>query len=138
MRLPPAAIDTNVVVSGMLTADPESPTARILDGMLEGRFSYLLSIELLAEYREVLLRPRIRKVHRLSDAEIDVLLTAIALNAIVVAPAESPEAAPDRGDQHLWNLIHAYPGSILVSGDALLLQSTRVVPPREFIRLLEG
>jgi len=135
---PPAAIDTNVVVSGLLTADPESPTVRILEGMLDGRFSYLLSIELLAEYREVLLRPRIRKAHQLSDSEIDVLLTAIAVNAIVVEPAESPEVAPDREDQHLWNLIHAYPGSILVSGDALLRQSNRVVRPREFILLFEA
>lgn len=100
MNPPPAAIGTNVVVSGLLTADPEAPTARILEGMLDGRFSCLLSIELLAEYREVLLRPRIRKAHRLSDSEIDVLLTAIAVNAIVVEPSDSPEAAPDRGDRH--------------------------------------
>jgi uncharacterized protein len=135
---PPAAIDINVVVSGLLTADPDSLTARILEWMLDGRFSYLLSIELLAEYREVLLRPRIRKAHRLSDSEIDVLLTAITVNAIVVEPSDSPEAAPDHGDQHLWNLVHAYPGSILVSGDALLRQSERVLRPREFTLLFKA
>ncbi len=62
MTLPVAVIDTNVVVSDLLTGEPVPPTAVLLDGMLRGRFTYLLSLELLAEYREVLLRPRIRRI----------------------------------------------------------------------------
>ena len=57
---PVAVIDTNVVVSALLTGEPVSPTAVVLDDMLRGRFAYPLSLELLAEYREVLLRPRTR------------------------------------------------------------------------------
>ena len=36
-------VDTNIVVAGLLTGDPDSPTARVLNGMLEARFVYLLS-----------------------------------------------------------------------------------------------
>ena len=53
MKSAPAVIDTNVVVSGVLTKDSPSPTVRILDGMLAGRFRFLLSVDLLAEYRDV-------------------------------------------------------------------------------------
>jgi hypothetical protein len=48
MKSAPAVIDTNVVVSGVLTENPASPTVRILDGMLAGRFRFLLSVDLVA------------------------------------------------------------------------------------------
>src|ERR1700693_248 len=96
-----AVIDTNVVVSGLLTAAAASPTAAILDGMLAGRFRFVLSVELLAEYREVLLRPKIRGRHGLSDAEIDTLLTEIAANGQIL-DVEPFGAGPRRkGDDHL-------------------------------------
>ena len=38
MKYAAAVIDTNVVVAGLLTKDPDSPTAKILDGMSEARF----------------------------------------------------------------------------------------------------
>ena len=36
-------VDTNVIVSGLIAADPNTPPARILDAMLDGRVIYLLS-----------------------------------------------------------------------------------------------
>jgi len=63
----PAVIDTNVVVSGLITKDARAPTARIVDGMLRGRFPFLLSNLTLREYREVLLRPAIRRKHGLDS-----------------------------------------------------------------------
>ena len=84
MRLAAAVIDTNVVVSGILACAPKSPTVKILDGMLAGRFRFLLSVELLAEYAEVLSRRRIRRFHGLSEAEIDTVLTQIAANGVVI------------------------------------------------------
>ncbi len=51
MHAAPAVIDTNAVVSGLITASPGAPTALLLDGMLAGRFLYLFSDALLAEYR---------------------------------------------------------------------------------------
>ncbi len=120
-----AVVDTNIVVSGLLTSDPGSPTAVVLDGMLSGRFPFLLSEELLAEYRAVLLRPAIRKAHELSERQVDAILIAIVANAIIREPVRS-DTAPDRGDQHLWDLFTADASAILITGDALLLRK----PPR--------
>ena len=93
-------IDTNVVVSGVLSGDPDSPTAWILDSMLKGVFPFLLSTPLMAEYRQVLLRPRIRRLHGLTEEEVDALLTEIIVNGIMREP-EIRTKAPDPGDNHL-------------------------------------
>jgi len=92
---PVAVIDTNVVVSGLLTGEPVSPTAVVLDGMLRGRFTYLLSLELLAEYRQVLLRPRIRRRHGLAAPDVESVLTELALNGSLQDPPRVTGAVPD-------------------------------------------
>jgi putative PIN family toxin of toxin-antitoxin system len=118
-------VDTNIVVAGLLTSDQASPPARILDAMLEGELLYLLAAGLLEEYSAVLRRPRIADRHGLVDSEIDSLLTGLVANAIWrEAGADSP--APDPGDDHLWDLLAAEPGSVLVTGDELLLSN----PPK--------
>lgn len=136
MRHPVFIVDTNVVAAGLLTADPASPVARILDGMLAAAFPFAVSEALLGEYRTVLLRPAMRKLHALSVDEIERLLTNLARHAIVLAPKATPRA-PDAGDQFLWNLLAARPDLVLITGDKRLLQDTvmrgRVVSPRAFV-----
>lgn len=123
MTNPLVIVDTNVVIAGLLTGDPGSPPARILDQVLSGRLLFLLSPELLAEYRAVLLRPRIRALHRLSDEEVDSILTEITTNALWRTPPFSTDhTPPDPGDQHLWALLESEPTATLVTGDKLLLE----------------
>ena len=130
-------VDTSVVVAGVLTADPESPPVRILDSMLNGRLRFLLCVDLLAEYRTVLLRPRIQARHNLSMDDVDVLLKALATDAVVVDIAGRNETAPDSGDDFLWQLLAARPGAGLITGDSALLAGappgTRVVSPRTWL-----
>ena len=123
MNPPVAIIDAHVVVSGLLTEDPTAPTAALLDAMLAGRLEFVVSVELLAEYRRVLLRPKVARRHGLSPGEIDVVLERVVENAIAheIGPPSSP--APDPGDQHLWDLMEAVRGAVLVTGDALLLSA---------------
>lgn len=134
---PAVIVDTNVVVAGLLTANDASPVARILDGMLGAAFPYVLSEALLAEYRAVLVRPALRKLHGLTVAEVDTLLTDLAQHAIVLAPVAAPPA-PDPGDQLLWELLAARDDLVLVTGDKLLLQDAgmggRVVSPQMYLQ----
>jgi uncharacterized protein len=140
VTVPVAVIDTNVVVSGLLTREPSSPTAVILDGMLRGRFTYLFSLDLLAEYRHVLLRPAIRRRHGLGAADVESVLTELALNGSVRDPPAVTEAIPDDDDRHVWALLQCEPAAVLVTGDnALLRRATepeRVLSPRRFLSLL--
>ncbi|HEY6221853.1 MAG TPA: putative toxin-antitoxin system toxin component, PIN family [Candidatus Eisenbacteria bacterium] len=144
MTVRPAVIDTNVLVSGLLTRLAASPTVRIVEAMLAARFRYALSIDLLAEYRSVLLRPRIRSRHGLSEAEVDVFLVDIAANGFLVpvdVEVEPPSQKRERGDEHLWRLMGAVPTAVLVTGDKRLAAhelGSRVVSAREFVDRLEG
>jgi predicted nucleic acid-binding protein len=138
---PLAVIDTNVVVSGLLTGDASSPVARILDGMLGATFPFALSPDLLAEYLSVLLRPKIRQLHGLGEEEIDRILRDIVIHAVWREPAETV-AAPDLNDQHVWRLLNAQRGSVLVTGDRLLLDNppdfASLISPRSFVERLQS
>lgn len=124
-------IDTNVVVAGLITAQADSPVVRILDGMLGAAFPFVLSPTLLAEYRAVLMRPKLAKLHGLGAEQIDSVLTDLARHGIVLSPPDHHAAAPapDPGDQFLWNLLALRADLVLVTGDKRLLQDL-VMQPR--------
>jgi len=129
-------VDTNVVVAGLLTANQASPVARILDSMLTAAFPFVVSEALLAGYHEVLTRPRVRALHRLTIGEIETILTGLAQHAIVMLPVAGPPA-PDPRDQLLWDLLAARADLVLVTGDKCLSQDVgmrgRVVSPADFV-----
>ncbi len=126
MKSPIFVIDTNVVVAGFITSEPDGPTARVLDAMLSGLLVFLLSPDLLQEYREVLLRPRIAERHGLSESEVDDVLAEITANAIWREPPMDPDhTPPDPQDALLWNLLASEKSAALVTGDRLLLDRPR-------------
>jgi putative PIN family toxin of toxin-antitoxin system len=136
VTIPVGVIDPNVVVAGVLTADSESPTAQIVDAMITGAFPFLLSVELLAEYREVLLRPKILVRHGLREDEVDALLVGLATMAAVREPAQPESGQPDV-DAHLLALLAMHGDALLVTGDAALLDRApagRVVTPAQFVQ----
>ncbi len=136
----PFVIDTNVVVAGLLTAEAAAPTARLLDALLAGRLPFLLSVELLAEYRQALLRPQIAAHHALSPAEIDEILVDLAANGHVVEARPVAHPVFPRGDGHLESLLAGAPGARLVTGDerARAAAGARAVTPAAAWQLASG
>lgn len=132
-----AIVDANVVVSGMLTKQATAATARILDGMLCGLFRFALSADLLKEYRDVLLRPAIMKLHKRSESEIDEVLTEIVSNGIVKKPAALQHEIRDPDDTHVLDLALDVKAPVVVTGDEDLLvlkvEGVRIVTPRAFV-----
>lgn len=130
-------VDTNVVVSGLISRNPSSPTAQILNDMLTGDLIFLLSPALLTEYRAVLLRPAISQRHGLTEPEIDQILIELTANAKWSEPVDDPEhSSPDDGDAHLWALLSSHSEAALLTGDMLLVDSPRpgsqVMMPAEY------
>ena len=129
-------VDTHVVVAGLLSGNAASPVARVLDGMLAAAFPFVVSEALLAEYRDVLVRPALRKLHGLTVAEVETLLTDLAQHAIVLPPGVG-SPAPDPGDQLLWDLLAARADLLLITGDKALQRDAamqaRVRSPQAFI-----
>jgi putative PIN family toxin of toxin-antitoxin system len=127
-------VDTNVLVAGLITPASDAPTARIVDAMLEGSLVYLLSGDLLQEYRDVLLRPRLYRYHGLGEDDIDQILAEIAANAVWFGPPPnmgSTSTSPDPRDAQLWAFLACEPNAVLITGDRLLLENP--MPGRSII-----
>ena len=132
-------VDTNVVVAGFPIEGNALPVAAVLRRMLSGELAFLASATLLAEYREVLSRPSLRKLHGLADDAVALLMARLEAGADLLEPAASAAAAPDPGDQMLWELLAARADAVLVSSDKLLLRDRamrgRVVTPDVWLAL---
>ena len=73
-----AVIDTNVIVSAVISKNLESNPAKIIRAIVQDRIVPLFNDEILDEYREVLSRP---KFH-LAQAQIDMVLKAIVTDGL--------------------------------------------------------
>ncbi|WP_420633951.1 putative toxin-antitoxin system toxin component, PIN family [Candidatus Palauibacter sp.] len=138
MTPPVFVVDTNVIVSALISSDSKAPPAQILEAMLGGGLLYLMSSDLLTEYASVLRRPRLVRLHGRSEAEIDQLLAELTANAVWCEAAVG-DVAPDAGDNHLWALLSSWAGSHLITGDRLLVENASagrlVLTPRDFVSL---
>jgi uncharacterized protein len=136
---PAAIVDTNVLVAGLPMADNPLPVAAILRGMLKGELRFVVSAALLDEYRDVLNRPPLRKLHGLGDEALQALVARIEAIAEIVQPAATKAAAPDPGDQMLWELLVARADLLLVTADKRLLRDRtmrgRVLTPEAWLAL---
>lgn len=125
-------VDTNVVVSGVLSFGRPSPPALVLAGMIDGRVPFVLSADLLAEYRGVLARPTLAERHVWVSADIDGLLAELTIAAYLRQPpdddapdTDDPPPVTPRGDEHVIRLLAHEPRAALVSGDLPLLDAVR-------------
>ena len=94
--------------------------------MINGGLVYLLSPDLLDEYRQILLRPKLFRLHGLTEPEIEQILTEITANAIWRdPPADRDHLSPDLQDSHLWALLATEPAAVLITGDHMLIEKPR-------------
>jgi uncharacterized protein len=135
---PAVIVDTNVVVAGFPLSGNPLPVAAILQGMLSGDMAFVASPALLAEYREVLSRPALHKLHGLEDVALEALVGRLDRHAERIEPAAAAPA-PDPGDQMLWELLAARADLVLVTADKLLLRDRamrgRVIAPEAYLAL---
>lgn len=135
--MPRAVLDTNVLVSALIT--PDGASARLLLELRAGAFELVVSPTLLAELRDVLGRPRFK--HYVTAPELGAYVELISRESILIQdPAPSPEPlSADPDDEYLIDLARAARVDALVTGDLHLLslrESLPVVTPREFLESL--
>ena len=86
-----AVVDTNVIVSALITRNPDSPPRQVFRAMLAGDIIPLYQADILAEYEEVLCR---EKFH-LQIETIQTVLQAIREFGIEVVPRPTGEILVD-------------------------------------------
>lgn len=94
-------IDTNVLVSSLLSKSETSATVQIVEKMITGEIIPVYSREIFEEYREVLSR----KKFKFSKETIDYLLLAIDKYGILVEPTPSETILPDMKDLPFYEVV---------------------------------
>lgn len=89
-----AVIDTNVLLSALLTKNKDSATIQVLDAVFDRKIIPLYHQEILAEYYEVLHR---KKFHLLEET-VDTVIDAFRQNGIEVFPQPTGAVLIDMDD----------------------------------------
>ena len=96
-----AVIDTNVLVSALLSEKDDAATVQVVDRVLDGEIVPLFSNDVIGEYREVLYR---NKFGFLSDV-VDYLLSAFEQFGILLEPSASGVILPDMKDLPFYEVV---------------------------------
>lgn len=96
-----AVIDTNVLVSALLSSNPEAATVQLAARMLGGEIIPVYSDEILQEYQEVLGR----KKFGFDPVLIDNLLNAVKKYGISVYPHNTGTVLPDMKDLPFYEVV---------------------------------
>lgn len=125
-------LDTNVLVAGLLS--DKGPPGQIVDLIIIGEIEIACDSRILAEYRDVVARPKLRI--KQSDAE-DVL-QHIEHNAVRVKPRPWPIALPDPDDEPFLAVAEVAQAICLVTGNIRHFPpksrgTVRVLTPRQFV-----
>lgn len=108
-------IDTNVWISGFL--NPKGYPALLIQADKTGSFSIVSSLPLLDELQEVLLRPRIMKVRRSTEADVEAYLASIAAVAQLVPVSGAIRLCRDPDDDVVLETAIQGRASYVVSRD---------------------
>ena len=124
-------IDTNVVVSANLV--DEGPSAGILSLAIHRKIQMFVSPAILAEYEEVLRRPRLK----FSPARIQNILANIRGSSNLVFPTATSKVSPHESDNRFYECAEAAAADFLITGNTRDFPEnhgpTRIITPRDFL-----
>lgn len=134
--------DTNVIVSALLTRNPEAPTVRLVDMITDGIITPVYSHAILEEYNEVLLRPKFS----LRPETVGQFLQVIRQFGETMNPLETGEPfLRDSDDKVFYEVVMAKKETVQGDEEAYLVTGnlkhfpvrTFIVTPAELISMIE-
>lgn len=129
-----AVVDTNVLVSALLTKNKESATVKVFNKIFDHSIIPLYNVEILAEYKEVLSR----KKFSFTPERVDGVLSFIKKHGLDTARTPFPENMPDEDDRVFYEVSLSYDDSFLVTGNLKHYPvKPHVVTPAELMAIVE-
>lgn len=129
-----AVIDTNVLVSGMISNNPSSPTVGVLKCVDNKTIVPLFCDEILHEYDIVLHR----KKFNLPEDEINAVLEEIVALGLSSSRITSNEQFPDPKDVVFYEIALSKENSYLITGNIKHFPKVDfVVTPAEIMKIIE-
>lgn len=125
-------MDTNVLVSGLLS--PHGRAGTVVDLVSSGAHRICFDGRILAEYRDVLSRPRLA----LPQESVETVLARLVRNGFRLVASPLRAQLPDPDDQPFLEVEVAASADYLVTGNQKrfpieLCRGIAVVSPREFL-----
>ena len=129
-----AVIDTNVLVSARITKNSSSATVKVLNNMFNGIIKPIFNDEIIAEYADVLHRPKFR----MRDEEINLIINYIKKYGIHSDRVPYEGNMPDEKDRPFYEVSLSIEDSFLVTGNLKHFPVTpKVVTPSQIIAIIE-
>ena len=128
-----AVIDTNVIVSAMLTRKALSATTQVFEAFQSGDIVLLYNEEIISEYRDVLSRSKFN----FPSERVQALLDFIEEEGIPSSRVTSSEFFPDPKDVVFYEVALSKQDAYLVTGNQKHFpQKPIVVTPAEMMEIL--
>ena len=128
-----AVIDTNVIISALLSRHQDSATVKILDYLYDRTIVPVYNDEILNEYAVVLRRPRFK----FSEATINATLEAIKKGGLRSDRISSNENLPDPQDVVFYEVALSVDDTFLVTGNIKHFpKKPFVVTPAEMLQII--
>jgi len=128
-----AVIDTNVLVSALWTKNPQAATRRVLDLLSAKEIVPLYNDEVIAEYRDVLKRPKFP----FDAQDVDDLIAYIIEVGLDTARTPYKEPMPDETDRVFYEISLTEEDSFMVTGNLKHYpQVPKIVTPSEFLSII--
>ena len=129
-----AVIDTNVLVSALITHNPEAATAKVVRLLLERDFIPMYNEDIIAEYEDVLHRAKFPILPETANA----LITHIMENGVEASKINFEAPMPDEDDRVFLEVAMSKEDSFLVTGNLKHYPaSTRVMTPSQFLEVYQ-
>ena len=132
-----AVIDTNVLVSSLLTGRADSPTVKVVKAISDGTLIPLYNEEIMKEYDDVLHR----KKFPFTEKRIRPVLASIRAFGMAVNPSSTGEILPDMDDLVFYEVVMEKrdDDACLVTGNLRHYPSRDyIVTPTEMIAIIES
>ncbi|MBR0045910.1 MAG: putative toxin-antitoxin system toxin component, PIN family [Bacteroidaceae bacterium] len=129
-----AVIDTNVLVSALITKNPDAVTAKVVRRLLDDGFVPMYDADIIDEYNEVLHRAKLKILPEVADA----LISHIIEHGVEASRVNYTEVMPDEDDRVFYEISLSNEDSFLVTGNLKHYPiSPRVITPAQFIALTD-
>jgi len=128
-----AVIDTNVLVSALLTSKSDTATVQVLEAIMNGQIIPLYNEEIISEYEIVLNRP----AFRFSEEKVNLYINAIIQKGLLASRIPSDLEFPDADDAVFYEVALSKDDAYVVTGNLKHFPKTPiVVTPAEMIAIL--
>ncbi len=129
-------IDTNVLISALLSKHSDAATVQILNAVFDGKIIPVFNDEILEEYDNVLHRPKFK----FPNSSIELLLEAIKTYGVFAKQLITNEILPDPKDLVFYEVVMAKQNedAYLVTGNSKHFpKKPFIVTPNELLTIMK-